>query len=94
MTPKQIAHIEQLMANGKIENARALLDRLIAEKKDKDAIQMRAELEDLYPETRIVKGAKKGAKAANKVIFYVLAGITAFLVIAVIFGAIWMRLPK
>lgn len=90
MTPNQKTHIQQLSANGKVEQARGLLRRLIKDKNDKDAIEMLADLEVMYPETRIVKGAK----AANKIVFYILAGITAFLVIAVIFGAIWMRIPK
>lgn len=90
MTPNQKTHIQQLMANGRTEQARNLLDRLIKEKKDKDAIEMRAELETMYPETR----AMKGAKAVNKLVFYVLLAIVSLLVIAVIFGAIWMRVPR
>lgn len=87
MTPNQKQHIQTLMANGRQEQARDLLDRLIKEKNDKDAILMRGELETLYPETRVMKGAK----AANKIVFYVSLAITLFLVAAVIFGVIWVK---
>lgn len=90
MTPTQKQHIQTLMANGRQEQARGLLDRLIKEKNDKDAILLRGELESLYPETRVMKGAK----AANKIVFYVSLAITLFLVAAVIFGIIWTRLPR
>lgn len=90
MTPNQKQHIQNLMANGRQEQARTLLDRLAKEKNDKDAILMRAELETMYPETKVMKAAK----GANKIVFYVLLAIVILLVISVIFGALWMKIPR
>lgn len=85
MSPNQKQHIEQLMANSKVDTARSLLQRLIKEKGDKDAIEMLADINTLYPETRL----EKGARAANKLVFYALLGIVTLLVVAVLFGVLW-----
>lgn len=87
MTPLQRRRIEQLIDQRQYDKARELLGKL---KDDKEAQSMLEDMAITYPETAL----SKGAKAANKAIFYVLLVIVLLLVAAVIFGAIWQRIPR
>jgi chemotaxis methyl-accepting protein methylase len=87
MTPLQRRRIQQLIDQRQYDKARELLGKLTG---DKEAQAMLEDMAITYPVTRL----EKGAKAANKIVFYVLLAITLFMVGAVIFGAIWMRIPR
>lgn len=84
MTPNQQAHIQTLMANGKAAHARELLKRLIKDKNDQDAAGMLAEMDEMYPETRL----EKANEASKRILLYLALGIVALVLIVFTIGIV------
>jgi hypothetical protein len=83
MTPLQTRKVEQLIDRRQYDAARAYLDGL-AQKGDKDAKAMRADMDITYPVTR----AQQAAKGANRIVFVIVLGILALFILVAILTAI------